>query len=140
MGFKLKESIMTTQFMKGCIGEQMFWLPKCSDIKIRNCVDPPNRAVLAEMVSTAMRSQPPQGRNPFDASFNRTALEILKKPPNKEWLLFMLATMNPESEIFRKDYVKPKVTRAGAPDPDLVDNTDEWFSGLPVLHRANKRT
>ena len=110
---------------------------------MRNCCDPPNRQVLAELVSSKMRSHEPTGRDPFDSSFKRTALEIVKKPPNKEWLLFMLATMDPDSEIFRKNYVKPKVNRSGlqaADDPNLIDNTDNWFSDLPVLHRANKRT
>ena len=55
----------------------------------------------------------------------------------------MLATMNPENEIFHKDYVKPKNTAAAAfmgEDPDLVVNTDDWFSDLPTKHRPNKRT
>ena len=54
----------------------------------------------------------------------------------------MLATMNPENEIFRKDYVKPKNTAAvlEGEDPDLVANTDDWFSDLPTKHRPNKRT
>ena len=137
-----KESIMTTAFMKGCIGYEMYWLPKCEEIRILNCVDPPNRAVLAQMVSSHMRSQVLTGREPFDSSFKRTALEIVKKPPNKDWLLYMLATMHPESEIFRKDYVKPKNAPAymGGEDPDLVANTDNWFSDLPTKHRPNKRT
>ena len=87
-----------------------------------------------------MRGQAPTGREPFDSSFKRTALEIVKKPPNKEWLLHMLATMNPDSEIFQKDYLKPKVCHTGLEDPGLVDNPDDWFTGLPALHRPNKRT
>ena len=45
----------------------------------------------------------------------------------------MLATMNPENEIFRKDYVKPKNTAAvlEGEDPDLVANTDDWFLTFP---------
>lgn len=65
----------------------------------------------------------------------------MKKPPNKEWLLYMLATMNPENEIFRKDYVKPKNSQLNIDeDPDLVANTENWFSDLPTRQRANKRT
>ena len=132
---------MTTAFMKGCIGYETYWLPKCQEIRLLNCVDPPNRSMLAEMVSSHMRSQDPTGREPFDSSFKRTALEIVKKPPNKEWLLYMLATMNPASEIFRKDYVKPKVNSTGvAADPDLVTNTGGWFTDLPARMRPNKRT
>ena len=131
---------MSTQFMKGCIGYRVYWLPRTSELQVRNCVSPPSRVVLAEMVSSRMRGQEPQGREPFDSSFKRTALEIVKKPPNKEWLLCMLATMDPGCEIFKKDYVKPKVNRAGVNDPTLVDNDEDWFSGLPILHRSNKRS
>ena len=74
-----KESIMTTAFMKGYIGYEMYWLPKCEEIRILNCVDPPNRAVLADMVSSHMRNQALSGREPFDSSFKRTALKIMKK-------------------------------------------------------------
>ena len=49
---KLKEQIMTIIFMKGCIGYNKYWLPKCSELRIINCVDPPTRSVLAEMVSS----------------------------------------------------------------------------------------
>ena len=52
----------------------------------------------------------------------------------------MLATMNPENEIFKKDYVKPKASVAGFTNPDLVSNTDGWFTDLPVSSKANKRT
>ena len=135
-----KEAIMTTAFMKGCIGYETFWLPKCQEIRILNCVDPPNRATLAEMVSQHMRNSPLTGNEPFDSSFRRTALEIVKKPPNKEWLLYMLATMNPENEIFKKDYIKPKVSSVIGANPDLVANTDNWFTDLPARMRQNKRT
>ena len=47
----------------------------------------------------------------------------------------MLATMEPENDIFRKDYVKPKPVSKFAsleqPD-DTMDNHDDFFSGLPL--------
>lgn len=52
---KLKDNIMTGDFMKGIIGYQRYWLPQTADIRIRNCVTPPSRNELAEMVAEQMR-------------------------------------------------------------------------------------
>ena len=54
---KLKEGLMTVQFMKGCIGYRYYWLPKTEDIRLRNCVDPPSRGELARMVFDKMSEQ-----------------------------------------------------------------------------------
>jgi hypothetical protein len=31
--------------------------------------------------------------------------------PNKEWIVTVLATLSPDDEIFKKDYVAPPVRR-----------------------------
>lgn len=108
-----------------------------------NCVDPPPRTDLAKMVVAQMRTEDIDPNNqPLFNSFKRTADEILKKPPNQDWLISMLATMNPGCEIFRKDYVKPKVSKFADPDAteDLVDNVAGYFDGLPVAGRSSKKT
>ena len=80
---KMSEAIMTTVFMKGCVGSSQYWLPKCSEIRLLNCVDCPSRLDLAKMVHARMlvvnMGVP---REPFDSSFRRTADEIVRKPPN----------------------------------------------------------
>ena len=83
-----------------------------------------------------MRNTELSGRTEtFAAAFQRTAEELVRKPPNKEWLVAMLATMEPDNPIFRKDYVKPKPVSRFAeleqPD-DTMENVDEFFSGLPL--------
>lgn len=70
---KLKEGIMTVQFMKGCIGCRYYWLPKTEEIRLRNCVDAPPRAELARMVFDKMNNTPPSGDPCFDGPFRRTA-------------------------------------------------------------------
>ena len=132
---KLKEGLMTVQFMKGCIGYRYYWLPKTEDIRIRNCVDPPPRGDLARMVFERMSGQEPSGDACFDGAFRRTSEELARKPPNTEWLLAMLSTMDPENAIFAKDYVRPRQNRASDYDgdnADMVENVDGWFDGLPV--------
>ena len=131
---KLKETIMTVQFMKGCIGNRYYWLPKTEDIRIRNCVDPPPRGELARLVYEKMAATAPSGDACFDGAFRRTAQELARKPPNTEWLLAMLSTMDPNHGIFAKDWVRPRVNRAAEydGDTDMVENIDGWFDGLPV--------
>ena len=130
---------MTVQFMKGCIGYRYFWLPKTEDIRIRNCVDPPPRGELARLVYDRMNAVQPSGDACYDGAFKRTAVELARKPPNTEWLLAMLSTMEPGHAIFAKDYVKPRSqlnSEMGADDADMVENVDGWFDGLPVAkHR-----
>ena len=133
---------MSVTFMKGCVGSSQYWLPKCTEIKLLNCVDAPSRLDLAKMVSARMLvANMGLPREPFDSSFKRTAEEIVRKPPNVDWLLAMLSTMDPESVIFRKDYVKPKVLKFTDPDLDqaeMVDNVEGFFDGLPVAVRSKK--
>ena len=136
---------MSVTFMKGCIGNRTYWLPKIQDIRLLNCIDPPSRVDLARMVADSMRgldNGPPS--EPFDTSFRRTASEIEKKPPNQEWLVAMLSTLNPNSELFRKDYVKPKpLSKFAAPDDvdvDMVANDDGFFSGLPLASKSSKHS
>lgn len=76
---------------------------------------------------------------PLDSSFQRTAELIIERPPDAFFLLALLATMNPNHEIFRKDYVKPRAVRSAVNDSDYVDNPDDFFTGLPALGRTTKR-
>ena len=82
---KKKEMIMTQQFMKGVIGYQQFWLPKITDIKLLNCVDPPPRNELAKMVCERMLTVD-TGDASVNASVKRTADLVHRKPPNRDWL------------------------------------------------------
>ena len=107
-------------------------------------MDPPSRLELAKLVVAFMRSTNLDGvHRGFNASFKRTAEEIIRKPPNQDWLLALLATMNPAADIFRKDYVKPKAQRfvdADEGDDDMVENIEGYFDGLPVAGKASKKT
>ena len=69
----------------------------------------------------------------------RTALLVKQTPPNKDWLLAMLSTFDSENELFSKGYVKPKVDfRGNELDEDLVDNTGDFFTGLPLAKKVRK--
>ena len=44
----------------------------------------------------------------FTAALQNTANLMRKKPPNKDYMINLLFTFNPEHPIFAKDYVKPR--------------------------------
>ena len=71
----------------------------------------------------------------------RTADLVLRKPPNPDWLLAMLSTMDPKCEIFKKNYVRPKLHRVGLEEydfDDMVSNPEGWFDDLPLCSASKK--
>ena len=55
------------------------------------------------------------------------------KVPDRAWLLNVLAIFAPNHPFFQKDYVPPpKVVKK---EDLVVDNRDNFFSGLPKLHK-----
>lgn len=50
--------------------------------------------------------------------------------PNKEWLVAVIATLDPEDEIFKKDYVPPPV-RKRLQDIETITLPPEIFQDLP---------
>ena len=50
--------------------------------------------------------------------------------PDKDWMVAVIATLNPGDEIFRKDYVAPPV-RKRLQDIETIVLPNELFEGLP---------
>ena len=50
----------------------------------------------------------------------------IKKMPDKQWMLYSLATLNPEHQIFSKSY-RPVLKHQNVE----VGNSDGYFDGLP---------
>ena len=55
---KLKEPIMTAEFMRG-VKEGQYWLPKTDEIRLLNCADPPPKHVIANILCDKMMHFPP---------------------------------------------------------------------------------
>ena len=65
--------------------------------------------------------------------FKCTALRIKRTPPNKDWMLAVLSTIDAENVLFSKGYVKPKVDARGKEAEDeFVENNNDFFTGLPA--------
>ena len=94
------------------------------------------------MVIERFERLPPTGEPNFDRAVQNTKEVIRRKPPGKEFLLGLISTMDPDCEIFHKNYVKPKVNRYADDDEELDDegvmNVDNWFSDLPLAKQSKK--
>ena len=108
----IKESMMTIEFMKN-VSEGTEWLPKCSEIRLLNCVEPPSKQQIAEMLYQRMHAYQPEGE-PFDSMFRRCAARIRKNPPDIQYMLALLSTIDNQNEIFAKGYKRPRAFQPGA--------------------------
>ena len=54
----------------------------------------------------------------------------IKNMPDKDWMVSVIATLNPGDEIFRKDYVAPPV-RKRLEDVETIVLPNELFEGMP---------
>ena len=96
-----------------------YWCPKVEDIRIKNCVKPPLKEIVASKVWETCTSR----------ELNLAWMDPAHIP-NKKWLLEVLATLKPEDEIFRKDYVAPPV-RKRLRDVEIIVLPDELFQNMP---------
>ena len=96
-----------------------YWCPKVEDIRIKNCVKPPLKEIVASKVWETCTSR----------ELNLAWMDPAHRP-NKKWLLEVLATLKPEDEIFRKDYVAPPV-RKRLRDVETIVLPDELFQNMP---------
>ena len=137
---KITEKIMTTKFMKGIIGYEVYWVPFCANIRILNCADPPTKNEIAMELVTVMRNHGnPEGDAELEASFQRTATEIRRAPPNTTWMLNVLSTLYPQHRYFQKDFVKPtRVQSSTGQAVGMINNPGDFFSNLPISSKRKK--
>ena len=105
-------------------------------LTVKFCASPPKKKELAKILHGVMTSYRPIGE-PMDSGMRRTGKYIRKKPPQFNWMLLMLATLEPNHEIFAKNYQNPKKTVA---EEQLVDGYDGFYDDLPIVHGHKGRT
>lgn len=134
----LKSAMMTVDFMKK-VSEGKEWLPKCSEIRIMNCADPPPKLAIAEILYQKMMHFAAQGE-PFDTQFRLCAQRLRKSPPETRWMLALLSTIDSGNELFGKAYKKPKVFSPFSANPGQeISNKDGFFSDLPLAAKQSRK-
>ena len=98
-----------------------YWCPKTDEIRIKNCVKAPVKETLFGKLETLC----------FNKKFNISWMDMEKNQlPDKKWMVDVIATLNPDDEIFKKDYVAPPI-RKRLRDIETIVLPNEIFEGLP---------
>ena len=97
----------------------MYWCPKTDDIRMKSIVKAPLKEVILSKLMQVCTAR----------KLNIGWIDE-KHSPNKEWLVNVIATVDPSNEIFRKDYVPPPI-RQRLQDIETIVLPNEVFDGLP---------
>ena len=110
------------------------WVPRTSDLTIRNCADQPNKKDLAQILFEVMVTCRTVDQETQPA-FLKTAELIMKHPPSPQWTLVIISTIDPGNVIFQKDYVKPRFQTAamGNANSTMIPSFGDFFQGLPEM-------
>ena len=86
-------------------------------------------SVLSEIADRAAALEDYKG---IISSMLRTVDLVVDKPPNVDWIVNLIGFLDPEHEIFRKDYQPPaKIIAQRASLEYKFDNSDGFFNDLP---------
>lgn len=99
--------------------QKTYWCPMTKDIRMKSIVKAPVKEVILSKLMQVCKD-----RNLNIAWIDET------HSPNKEWLVHVIATVDPNNEIFKKDYVPPPI-RKRLKDIETIVLPTELFEGLP---------
>lgn len=117
-----KSSIIAQKYMNSVRTTEL-WCPKFNEIHPLPCPDPPKKAYLLDELKLTVGDR--------WSSLGISA----KKVPDKQWILAVLGSLNPNHQVFQKSY-RPPVNLVKKEDK-VIDNSDDFYSSLPML--VNKR-
>ena len=90
----LRSGVCTMEYLIG-VRDKHIWSLQYSGLKIKPCPQAPSKHVLLDLVLETLTKN----------GVVRHGLVPRKKVLDKGWLLAVLATINPECKVFKKDYV-----------------------------------
>ena len=121
-----QSSTAVNEMMLYQVLQGQYWCPKFTDIKLKPCVRAPVKDILIEKVRKLADEH----------ELNLAWIDSMHQP-DKDWLVAVIATMNPDDEIFRKDYVAPPIKKR-LQDVETITLPNELFEGLPKSTRKVK--
>lgn len=121
----LKCGMATEAYLIGVM-EKTYWCLRAEDVRIRLCPKPPDKKILLEKFRKLTH----------DNNIKHGMLE--DKWPDKKWLLAVISTLNPEDEIFKKDYFPPPRKNI-IEEQKTINVPNGFFEGLPDSRRRVKR-
>ena len=112
-----KCSLVTENYLIGVM-DATFWCPKAESIRLRPCPRPPPKSVLIAKFTKLMK----------DKNYKSGMLD--GREPDKAWLLAVIATLNAEDEIFKKDYLPP-AKKSLVEEQKTISVPNGFLEGLP---------
>ena len=108
MPHKNDSGFCSTKFMLGVL-KQEYWLPLTEHSEYRDCADPPRKeAVRDALVEELLKICPTEAEKTDEPKFVNTAELLKKKMPRREFMLHLLASLNPVHAFFDSNYRKPR--------------------------------
>ena len=97
------------------------------------CAHPPSTEELKDMLAKMILDAEHYPDEATKAKYMSLARYLGKYRADRDWLLLVLGTLNKELPIFQKGYMPPAKSRQSKLPKVAVDNSDDFFTGLPVL-------
>ena len=116
----MKSSSAVNEVMLVNVLKGSYWCPKTEEIKIKNCVRAPIKQTLYNTIQKVCAKK----------KLNIAWMDELHVP-DKKWMVDVIATLDPENEIFKKDYVALPI-RKRLNDIDTIVLPNEIFESLPL--------
>ena len=114
-----RKSSAVNELMLFNVLQGIYWCPKTDDIRMKSIVKAPMKEVILSKLMQVCTAR----------KLNIAWIDE-KHSPDKEWLVNVIATVDPTNEIFRKDYVPPPI-RKRFKDIETIVLPNELFEGLP---------
>ena len=119
----------TSQFYKACLANGLFlpplknqfvtkkllmemyegkcFCPKQVDVKPLVCLNPPTNHHLVGIIATMIEENGSYPNEEQARQYHRLAAHMRRHTPDKQWMLALLSTLNPQHEVFQKGYRPP---------------------------------
>ena len=114
-----KSSSTVNELMLVNILKGSYWCPKSEQITVKNCVKAPViETLISKLLPLCLTKQ-----------LNIAWIDDTHVP-DKKWIVDVIGTLDPDNEIFKKDYVAPSI-RKRLKDVETIVLPPEIFEGLP---------
>ena len=136
-----KQAICTLDFMLRVRAGEV-WVPRGNECRAIKVATPPPRQQLAEIFSTSVDLKVQNGNFTAQQVQPLFALReiVVKKLADSNWLIQVIYFLNPDHDIFQKEffYEKPKKERAFNNMP-MINNDDGFWDNLPAAAKLGSK-
>ena len=122
---KRKSSMISEHYLVNVM-DKTYWCPLAEDVRIRMCPRQPQKDVLLDKFHKLMEKK------------NLSSGMHPEKLPDKDWLIAVIATLNPDDEIFKKEYLPPP-RKNNIEELKSINVPAGFFDGLPDSRSKVKR-